>query len=39
MAPHSQHLDDFFIVEHLVDYAMLDVDTPGIGSGQVSDQF
>ena len=37
VTPHAEDLHDVLIINHLVDEAMLDVDTPRVGTGQVAD--
>jgi hypothetical protein len=39
MCPHSDDLDGLDIIENLIDKAMLYVDSPGIGTRKVSDEF
>jgi hypothetical protein len=37
--PHSKDFDCLFLVEDLIDEAMLDVDAAGIGSCQIADKL
>gem|GEM_PF-2180817 len=36
MRPHTNHFDGFDVIEHLIDQPMLNVDTPGAGSGKIT---
>jgi len=37
--PHADNLHSPFRVEHLIDKAMLNVDAPGEGAGEIPDHF
>ena len=39
MRPQSQHFDNMLILQDLVDQAMLDIDTSGIGAAKITDEF
>jgi len=39
MAPQAQDFYDLFCFQNLIDEAMLDVDTSGIGPGQIANQL
>ena len=39
MAPKSQDFDDLFSLQHLIDQAMLNIDTPRIGTGKIADEL
>ena len=39
VGPHAQHPNSSFLGEDFIDEAMLDIDAPRIGPGQISDQF
>lgn len=39
MTPKSQDFDDLFSLQHLIDQAMLDVDSPRIGTSKIADKL
>ena len=39
MRPHAEDFHDVFIVDHLVDQAVLNVDAAGIGPGEIADKL
>lgn len=39
MAPKSQDFDDLFSLQHLIDQAMLDIDSPRIGTSKIADKL
>ena len=39
MGPHAKHLDDPFILNHLIDQTVLNVNSARAGAAQVADKF
>ncbi len=39
MGPHPDYFNDTFLLQHLINESVLDIDPPGIGACQVADQF
>jgi hypothetical protein len=39
MGPHSDDLDGLDVIQDLIDEAMLNVDSSGAGSGEITDRF
>ena len=39
MTPKSQDFDDLFSLQHLIDQAMLDIDSPRTGTSKIADKL